>query len=263
MGCASSAPRRSNGNEDDGNGINGLTRASASRADAPTRVKLCVLGASDVGKTSLAMRFVKGSFNEECKATIGAAFASHVVRLSSGMRVKFEIWDTAGQERYASLAPLYYRGASAAFVVFDVSDRESFERAKYWARELALHAEASANARALVGNKVDRVRASERMRDGTSGEGGDGQDLGANSESECEWRRAVTRLEAEALCEELGMTAYVETSAKTGEGVSEAFELVARAVAAKNAARMPSAEEAHEASAHGVGARIARRRERA
>lgn len=50
--------------------------------------------------------------------------------------IKFEIWDTAGQERYHSLAPMYYRGAHAAIIVYDVSSQESFARAKIWVKEL-------------------------------------------------------------------------------------------------------------------------------
>lgn len=68
--------------------------------------------------------------------------------------VKFEIWDTAGQERYHSLAPMYYRGAQAAIVVYDVTNADTFQRAKAWVRELNEKA-SSVRVMALAGNKVD------------------------------------------------------------------------------------------------------------
>ncbi|KAG8129310.1 hypothetical protein E2320_016012 [Naja naja] len=68
--------------------------------------------------------------------------------------VKFEIWDTAGQERYHSLAPMYYRGAQAAIVVYDITNQETFARAKTWVKEL--QRQASPNiVIALAGNKAD------------------------------------------------------------------------------------------------------------
>lgn len=70
------------------------------------------------------------------------------------MTVKFEIWDTAGQERYHSLAPMYYRGAQAAIVVYDVTSHDSFVRAKQWIRELQRQANPGIII-ALAGNKVD------------------------------------------------------------------------------------------------------------
>lgn len=73
-----------------------------------------------MGKSSLALRFVKDQYNEFHESTIGAAFLTQSVLLDE-TTVKFEIWDTAGQERYHSLAPMYYRGAHAAMVVYDVS----------------------------------------------------------------------------------------------------------------------------------------------
>uniref|UniRef100_A0AAQ6ICL6 small monomeric GTPase n=1 Tax=Anabas testudineus TaxID=64144 RepID=A0AAQ6ICL6_ANATE len=83
--------------------------------------KLVLLGESAVGKSSLVLRFVKGQFHEFQESTIGAAFLTQTVCLDD-TTVKFEIWDTAGQERYHSLAPMYYRGAQAAIVVYDITN---------------------------------------------------------------------------------------------------------------------------------------------
>ena len=86
--------------------------------------KLVLLGDSAVGKSSLVLRFVRGQFFEYQESTIGAAFLTQTVALND-TTVKFEIWDTAGQERYHSLAPMYYRGAAAAIVVYDITNRVS------------------------------------------------------------------------------------------------------------------------------------------
>ncbi|KAI6673428.1 hypothetical protein NL676_001334 [Syzygium grande] len=65
--------------------------------------------------------------------TIGASFLSQTIALQDSTTVKFEIWDTAGQERYAALAPLYYRGAAVAVVVYDITSLESFQKAReFW-----------------------------------------------------------------------------------------------------------------------------------
>ena len=97
--------------------------------------KLVLLGESSVGKSSLVLRFVKNSFSEHQESTIGgrhfvyllchslvAAFLTQTLQVD-GDTMKFEIWDTAGQERYNSLAPMYYRGAHAALVVYDVTKK--------------------------------------------------------------------------------------------------------------------------------------------
>ncbi|KAL0692995.1 hypothetical protein Bca4012_060175 [Brassica carinata] len=97
--------------------------------------KLVLLGDVGAGKSSLVLRFVKDEFVEFQESTIGAAFFSHTLAVNDAA-VKFEIWDTAGQERYYSVAPMYYRGAAAAIIVFDITNQASFERAKKWVHEL-------------------------------------------------------------------------------------------------------------------------------
>ncbi|GMN60319.1 hypothetical protein TIFTF001_029397 [Ficus carica] len=97
--------------------------------------KLVLLGDVGAGKSSLVLRFVKGQFIEFQESTIGAAFFSQTLAVNDAT-VKFEIWDTAGQERYHSLAPMYYRGAAAAIIVYDITNQASFERAKKWVQEL-------------------------------------------------------------------------------------------------------------------------------
>ncbi|KAI5102881.1 RAB5A, member RAS oncogene family, a, partial [Silurus meridionalis] len=115
--------------------------------------KLVLLGESAVGKSSLVLRFVKGQFHEYQESTIGAAFLTQTVCLDD-TTVKFEIWDTAGQERYHSLAPMYYRGAQAAIIVYDITNTDTFVRAKNWVNELQKQASPSIVI-ALSGNKAD------------------------------------------------------------------------------------------------------------
>ncbi|EXB75132.1 Ras-related protein RABF2b [Morus notabilis] len=86
--------------------------------------KLVLLGDVGAGKSSLVLRFVKGQFIEFQESTIGAAFFSQTLAVNDAT-VKFEIWDTAGQERYHSLAPMYYRGAAAAIIVYDITNQEA------------------------------------------------------------------------------------------------------------------------------------------
>lgn len=93
------------------------------------------LGDSSVGKTCISTRFVRNEFAEFQEPTIGAAFQTKEVPLDDRI-IRFEIWDTAGQERYRSLAPMYYRGASCAIIVYDITSMDSFNGAKMWIDEI-------------------------------------------------------------------------------------------------------------------------------
>lgn len=125
--------------------------------------KLVLLGDSAVGKSSIVLRFVRKQFFDYQESTIGAAFSTQTVRVDN-YSVKFEIWDTAGQERYHSLAPMYYRGASAAIVVYDITSKQSFERAKKWIIELRNQG-AHNIVIVLAGNKIDLEKDREVSKD--------------------------------------------------------------------------------------------------
>ncbi|GMI86988.1 hypothetical protein like AT3G54840 [Hibiscus trionum] len=150
MGCSSSLPDRSSGRS------TGLNNGENSEGpDAKNlRVKLVLLGDSGVGKSCIVLRFVRGQFDPTSKVTVGASFLSQTIALQDSTTVKFEIWDTAGQERYAALAPLYYRGAGVAVIVYDITSPESFAKAQYWVKELQKHGSPGI-VMALVGNKAD------------------------------------------------------------------------------------------------------------
>lgn len=139
---------------------------------------------------------MKNQFFEFQESTIGAAFLTQSVHLPDCV-VKFEIWDTAGQERYHSLAPMYYRGASAAVVVYDTTNRQSFVRAKSWVKELQRQG-SSDIVIALAGNKFDLTD-----------------------------QRQVDIEEARSYCDDNNI-ALMETSAKSNYNVAEIFRLIAQ-----------------------------------
>lgn len=98
--------------------------------------KIVLLGDSGVGKSNLVFRFTKNEFNKDSKSTIGVEFATKTVQIDDNKLVKAQIWDTAGQERYRSIASSYYRGAVGALLVYDVTDRNSFNHVPMWLKEV-------------------------------------------------------------------------------------------------------------------------------
>lgn len=160
--------------------------------------KLVLLGDASVGKTSLVGRFVSNQFNEAVETTVGAAFSTQSVTTDTGKTVRYEIWDTAGQERFKSLAPMYYRNASCAVVVFDLSSDSSFARAKEWVKQLSLSNNPDIVI-ALAGNKCD-IPSNQRQ---------------VKPEAVKEFSLAESLI-------------YLETSAKTGNNVQKLFETIAQ-----------------------------------
>ena len=140
--------------------------------------------------------------------------------------IKFEIWDTAGQERFHSLAPMYYRNAQASAVVYDVTKAASFEKAKSWVKELQRQANPDIVI-ALVGNKIDLVADDAHTAVDESGEGDDEDDEENDSAKSMIVKREVPKSEAQNYADEAGLL-FIETSAKTGEGVLEAFTEIAK-----------------------------------
>ncbi|KAJ2481328.1 GTP-binding protein of the rab/ypt [Coemansia sp. RSA 2131] len=163
-------------------------------AAAPKRVayKFVLLGI-------IVTRFARDEFNQYNESTIGAAFVTKDVMLDEGSTAALRIWDTAGQERYKSLAPMYYRNAEGAVVVYDITQDDSFGKAKAWIKELQRQNEAK-TVIALVGNKTD---------------------LGD--------KRTVSHEEGLRYADEVGAL-FFETSAQSGHNVSELFEALAKKV---------------------------------
>ncbi|KAJ8512421.1 hypothetical protein OPV22_002855 [Ensete ventricosum] len=178
--------------------LDGLNSENSMATDPKNiRVKLVLLGDSGVGKSCIVLRFVRGQFDPTSKVTVGASFLSQTLALEDSTIVKFEIWDTAGQERYASLAPLYYRGAAVAVVVYDITSQETFKKAQYWVKELQKHASPGI-VMALVGNKADLHE-----------------------------KRAVSSQDAMEYAEKNGMF-FIETSAKTANNINQLFQEIAK-----------------------------------
>jgi len=133
------------------------------------------------------------AFKENYKMTIGVSFAVKTININ-GKRVKLQIWDTGGQERFQYVRPLYYKGTMGCILLFDLTNRESFDHLPKWIEEV--QKESGSVPMLLVGNKSD-------LKDA----------------------RALTREEAQAFADDLTIK-YVESSAKSGEGIGDVFKLL-------------------------------------
>lgn len=161
-------------------------------------LKVLVLGEAGVGKSSLMLRFTEEKFSSDILPTVGIDFRVKVVE-HRGYSVKLAIWDTAGQERFRNITAAYYRGAQAVVLVYDITNRRSFEKIGGWLEEEERHNGDTKTVKLLVGNKSDRAG-----------------------------RRRVSLEEARAWAEREDII-FVETSAKDASGVEQAFlELVER-----------------------------------
>lgn len=128
-------------------------RKPATEGGGAMEMKVVLVGAVGVGKTSTVTRFTKNTFMEYCEATIGASYMAKDLEVD-GQRVRFSIWDTAGQEQYHSLVPMYFRQAAAVILVYDITKKPTFQEAKEWVQEIRKNAPADVLI-ALAGNKCD------------------------------------------------------------------------------------------------------------
>lgn len=125
--------------------------------------KVVLLGKEYSGKTSLVERYLHHRFNDNVpyQNTIGAAFGAKKVTVANKC-VTLGIWDTAGSERYEAMSRIYYRGAKAAVLCYDLTDKSSFERAKYWVNELKTYEDGCRIY--LCGTKYDMVQNDKKLR---------------------------------------------------------------------------------------------------
>lgn len=129
--------------------------------------KVVLIGDSGVGKTNILSRYVRDDFSIETKSTVGVEFGSKVLKVNN-TSIKIQIWDTAGQERYKSITKAYYKGAKGAFVVYDITRKETFSSVEKWVDELKNNGDEGVCI-ILLGNKCDledqrQVSTEEAMR---------------------------------------------------------------------------------------------------
>mmetsp|Transcript_23192 Transcript_23192/g.30287 ORF Transcript_23192/g.30287 Transcript_23192/m.30287 type:complete len:205 (+) Transcript_23192:193-807(+) len=159
-------------------------------------LKLLMLGDTGVGKTCLLLRYSNDMFKSMYITTIGIDYKSKFIEVDS-MKLRLQIWDTAGQERFRTITVSYFKGAHGIMLVYDITDRETFDNISHWITQIKEHADSKVTI-VLVGNKSDK------------GE-----------------ERQVQEEEGRALAESYNVK-FFETSAKDNLNVSEAYEQLAR-----------------------------------
>ena len=118
--------------------FSGVVNLSQSKLIDPAFFKIVIIGDSNVGKSCLIHRYVKSQYFKDFKPTIGAEFSNKEV-LIDGKIVVTQIWDTAGQERYQSLSTSFYRGADWWAIVFDLTNKDSFDSLNQWRKDFIKH----------------------------------------------------------------------------------------------------------------------------
>ena len=160
--------------------------------------KLLLIGDSGVGKSCLLLRFADDTYTESYISTIGVDFKIRTIELD-GKTIKLQIWDTAGQERFRTITTSYFRGAQGIVLVYDVTDRRSFESIRNWISQIQQHADVHVN-KILLGNKCDMLD-----------------------------EKVVSTEEGQKLATEFGME-FWETSAKNDVNVEQSFSDIAKSV---------------------------------
>ena len=154
--------------------------------------KVVLVGDMSVGKTNIIAKYLKNDFSEDYKTTIGVEFHSKIAKVE-GHVVKAQIWDTCGQERFKSITDSYYRGAKGAFVVYDITRKNTFESVDSWISALRSAADKNLNI-IIIGNKSD-------LEDQRQVETEQGEEKAQNNEA-----------------------AFMETSAYSGDNIDKAFD---------------------------------------
>lgn len=153
--------------------------------------KYIIIGDTGVGKSCLLLQFTDMRFRPVHDITIGVEFGTRIVTVE-GKPIKLHMWDTAGQEAFRSITRSYYRGASGALLVYDVTRRETFSHLESWLEDARKHANRNMTFM-LIGNKSDLAD-----------------------------RRVVSKEEGERFAKENGLL-FMETSARTAQNIEEAF----------------------------------------
>ena len=164
--------------------------------------KVLLLGNSNVGKSSLFLRFVDDIWNDTFVPTIGVDFKIKTLEIDD-KKIKMQIWDTAGQERFKNIIASYYRGAHGILLIYDITDKDSFKNLQNWLIEIEKNANKNV-LKVLIGNKSD-----------------------------LEEKRVITINEGKEFADTYGLK-FIETSAKKNRNVNEAFETLGREIMAAN-----------------------------
>ena len=179
-------------------GINDFIKIQKFKRDYNTDIviKLALIGDASTGKTSISKCYINGPLQneEEYKVTVALDFFTKILECENNL-IKLQIWDTAGQERYQSLTSGYLKGVHGCIIVFDVTNRKSFEKISHWI-QLYKNFNEYKNNIIIVGNKIDKPK------------------------------RVVNKDEAENYCKQLGFK-YFETSALTGVNIFIIFQTIA------------------------------------
>ena len=117
------------------------------------KYKIMVLGESKVDKTSLIKRYTKDQFGGVYLTTVGIDFQDKIIEIED-KKVRLQIWDTAGQERFRNVTKSYFQSSQGLVLVYDITDRESFEKLNFWVDNIKNNAPENAKF-ILVGNKCD------------------------------------------------------------------------------------------------------------
>lgn len=173
-------------------------------------IKIVFVGDTNVGKTCIVSKYVNGIFTTE-GPTIGAAYFTKEIEVDKEKYV-LNIWDTAGQECYRYLVPMYYRNASIAILVYDITNKSSFESIQFWIDDIKKVITEDISF-VLCGNKND-----------------------------LEDQRSVTEADVQAFAENLGLP-YMETSALTGYGIAKLFDLINNIIETNNIAKKKIEEQ--------------------
>ena len=163
-------------------------------------MKVLLLGAPAVGKTSILYRFVQNKFSLSYITTIGINFLPKEIELSKKERAKLVIWDIGGQQRFEFIRSTFYKGAAGTLLVFDLTREQTYTEIRKWLTEIRQFA--GDIPFVLIGNKADLI-----------------EDVGV----------VIDRDEARSFAENEG-SIYIETSAKTGINVDEAFTELTRRI---------------------------------
>ena len=165
-------------------------------------LKFIMVGNPGVGKSTLIEKYINNRFVSPNDVTIGVEYNYKIVNIDD-KKIKIELWDTAGQERFNSIVRSYYRNAIAVFVVYDISNRLSYNALPRWIRILD-EVDSNIKFKVLIGNKTDM-----------------------------DYNVQVDKFEGEIMAKRFNFCSFYETSAKNGQNIEDIFENLTKIIKEK------------------------------